>query len=212
MIKSREDLRFYLEADKFALNRSQTRPTIVDWVWRYQILLRRVEFHEQLRRSPWRWIVVNLLKYRKSRLGAFLGFDIPSNTFGPGLRINHFGNLIVNGGAKIDMWCDVHQGVNIGTNNSPDGTPLVPEIGRNVWIGPGAKIFGGIQVGSGVVIGANAVVNSDIPAHSTCLGIPAKVVKHHGTESMDIAASPRRMDEFFRLHPEWAHRKPSLGS
>ena len=32
-----------------------------------------------------------------------------------GLRINHFGNIVVNPEAKIGDWCDIHQGTNIGT-------------------------------------------------------------------------------------------------
>lgn len=49
-----------------------------------------------------------------------LGFVIPPNVFGGGLRINHFGNIVVNSEAKIGEWCDIHQGVNIGTDFEGD--------------------------------------------------------------------------------------------
>jgi hypothetical protein len=39
-----------------------------------------------------------------------LGFDIPENICGAGLRINHFGNLAISKQAQIGMWCDIHQG------------------------------------------------------------------------------------------------------
>lgn len=42
-----------------------------------------------------------------------------------------------------------------------------PVIGDNVFIGPGAKIFGGIRVGNNVKIGANCVVFQDVPDNST---------------------------------------------
>ena len=35
----------------------------------------------------------------------------------------------------------------------------VPILGNNIYIGPGAKIFGKIQIVDGCKIGANAVVN-----------------------------------------------------
>ncbi len=72
-----------------------------------------------------------------------LGFDIPIGVFGPGLRINHTGLLIVNKHAKIGAFCDIHQGVNIGQNHHEKD---VPTIGDHVWIGPGAKLFGDIYI------------------------------------------------------------------
>ena len=41
------------------------------------------------------------LKYRIHRLGVRLGFDIPINAVGPGLRIDHFGFVAINGNAKV---------------------------------------------------------------------------------------------------------------
>jgi len=93
------------------------------------------------------------------RLGYKLGLSIPPNVFGPGLRINHHGLIVVNPDAKVGAFCDIHQGVNIGTNFD-EGS--VPEIGSNVWIGPGAKIFGKIKIADGIVIGANSVVNKSL--------------------------------------------------
>lgn len=51
-------------------------------------------------------------------------------------------------------------------------------IGRDVWIGSGAKILCGVTIGDGAVIGANAVVNKDIPAYAVAAGVPAKVVRY----------------------------------
>ncbi|GAA3319001.1 hypothetical protein GCM10020331_024100 [Ectobacillus funiculus] len=52
----------------------------------------------------------------------------------------------------------------------------VPKIGNNVYIGPGAKIFGGITIGNNVSIGANSVVTKDVPDNVTVVGIPAKII------------------------------------
>lgn len=203
MIKNIEDLHFYLTADKFALNRKSNTPKIHDEIWKFQILLRKTEYYKNIKPTLLSKILLPLYQLRKHRLGIRLGFDIPVNVFGAGLRINHFGNIIVSSSAKIGMWCDIHQGVNIGTNNSKDGTVLVPTIGSNVWIGPGAKLFGNIVICDEVQIAANAVVNKNVSKNKTVAGIPARVISNTGTEDVDVAASKYRMLKFIELYPQY---------
>lgn len=51
----------------------------------------------------------------------------------------------------------------------------VPVLGDNVYIGPGAKIFGKIQIADGCKVGANAVVNkSFLVKKSILVGVPAQ--------------------------------------
>jgi len=50
-------------------------------------------------------------------------------------------------------------------------------IGRDVWIGRGACILPGVEIGDGAVIGANSVVTRSIPAGSIAAGVPAKVIR-----------------------------------
>ncbi len=50
-------------------------------------------------------------------------------------------------------------------------------LGRNVWLGTGAKVLDGVTLGANVVVGANAVVNRDLPAGAIAVGVPAKIVK-----------------------------------
>lgn len=55
---------------------------------------------------------------------------------------------------------------------------IPPHIGNNLWIGPGAKLFGKIDIADNCQIGANAVVNKTFDIHgSAIVGCPAKVVK-----------------------------------
>jgi serine O-acetyltransferase len=167
--------------------------------------LRKVEYFKNSKPSLFAKILLPLYQLKKHRLGIRLGFDIPTNVFGPGLRINHFGNVVVSHLASVGMWCDIHQGVNIGSNNSATGEDLVPKIGDNVWIGPGSKIFGDITIGNEVQIAANAVVNKDISANRTVGGIPAKIISQTGTESIGVAASKSRTIKFIQLHPQYKH-------
>ena len=107
------------------------------------------------------------------RLSYLLGFTVHENCFGPGLCIPHYGCIIVNKRAMIGENCTIHCCVNIGEEK---GGVLV--IGDNVYIGPGAKIFGGIIIGNNVTIGANAVVNKSFPDNCVIAGVPAKIIRY----------------------------------
>ena len=50
-------------------------------------------------------------------------------------------------------------------------------IGRNAWLGAGAKILDGVTLGANVVIGAGAVVNESMPDAVIAAGVPAKIIR-----------------------------------
>ena len=68
----------------------------------------------------------------------------------------------------------------------------VPMIGNNVYIGPGAKLFGPITIGDNVTIGANAVVNRDIPSNCVVAGVPAKIIKENAPSTVRKGANKAR--------------------
>ena len=92
--------------------------------------------------------------------------------FGPGLIIVHPVGVVVNSAVRGGKRVAIESGVVIG-----DAKGRSPVIGDDVFVGSGAKILGGVHIGSGARIGANAVVLHDVPAHTTAVGIPAKVVR-----------------------------------
>jgi acetyltransferase-like isoleucine patch superfamily enzyme len=51
------------------------------------------------------------------------------------------------------------------------------DIGSNVWIGYGACILRGVQVGDNAVIGTNSVVTRDVPANAVVGGVPARIIR-----------------------------------
>lgn len=117
-----------------------------------------------------RWLIA---KCRYRRLSVRLGYSIPINVFGPGLSLPHRGNIIINPDTKIGANCRIHVGVNIGAHKDK-----APVIGDNVYIGPGAILFGDIEIADNISIGANATVNkSFVDRNVTIAGTPAKVVK-----------------------------------
>lgn len=183
MIRSKNDLTEYLIADAKAHG-------VDSWTWwhaaknpplYFQRLMRRVEYYENCRQGDWigrKWLFV--LKIYFTVISILLGFTIPPNTFGPGLVINHWGTIVVSSLARIGKNCRLNACVNIGIK---DGA--APLIGDNAYIGPGAKLFGGIELGDDVVIGANAVVNASFPGCVTLGGIPARIIKsgNHGGDA-----------------------------
>ncbi|MDX6698228.1 MAG: serine O-acetyltransferase [Solirubrobacteraceae bacterium] len=147
----------------------------------FQRLLRRVEYLENCRRDPIGRVQARIAAWRFKRRSVVLGFTIPRGAFGPGLSLAHYGSVVVNGHARVGRNCRIHSDVNIGVAGGG-----APTIGDNVYIGPGAKIFGPITIGDDAVIGANAVVDEDVPAGVTVGGIPAKVISERGSRELLI--------------------------
>lgn len=117
-------------------------------------------------------------------LGIICGYEIPLNCIDKGLSIAHKGTIIINGGAHIGENCRLHVGVNIGT--APGCKSVAPKIGSNVYIAPGVKMYGNIEIASGCVIGANAVVTKSFLEENICIaGVPAKKISDLGREEIE---------------------------
>lgn len=150
---------------------------------RFQLRLRKIEYLYNVRYEQ-RWCRLRLfwLEFMNHRLGVRLGFTIPKNVFGPGLCIVHHGTIVVSPKAEVGENCRIHPCTSIGDYNG------APHIGNNIYIGPGAKIFGNIQIGNNVAVGANAVVNSNVPDDVTVGGIPARILSKKSSIERDLFA------------------------
>jgi len=51
------------------------------------------------------------------------------------------------------------------------------KICKNSWIGGGAIILPGVEIGEGSIIGAGSIVTKNIPPYSIAIGSPARVIK-----------------------------------
>lgn len=102
------------------------------------------------------------------------GISLPKSArIGPGLRIWHFGNIVVHTEAIIGANCTLRQGVTIG-NRHEDGP--VPSVGDNVDFGAYAQVLGDVRIGNGCRIGAMSVVLDDVADGATAVGNPARIV------------------------------------
>jgi serine O-acetyltransferase len=96
--------------------------------------------------------------YLYHRVRTKWGIEIPRDTdIGKGFYIGHFGGITISGDAKIGENVYISQQVTIGVSGHGNNRG-VPTIGDNVYIAPGAKIFGKISIGNNVKIGANAML------------------------------------------------------
>lgn len=90
----------------------------------------------------------------------------------------------------LDIGDDVMIGPNVSIITS--GHPVEPSerralvvakpiaIERNVWIGAGAIIIGGVRVGENSVVAAGSVVTRDVPPNTLVGGNPARVIRSIG--------------------------------
>ena len=183
MINSKHDFLEYLKCDSEALGCKEKKFPIGGTryrIWKYQVLLRKLEYYTNCKKEFYLKPYKLYLKWKFRRLSIRYGYEIPINTFGKGLSIAHIGTIVVNGATKIGDNCRIHTCVNIGTKAGYSNK--APNIGNNVYIGPGAKIFGDITIGDSVVIGANSVVNkSFIENDISIAGIPAQKISNKGS-------------------------------
>jgi serine O-acetyltransferase len=150
--------------------------------FRYTFWLRLSRYFKY--KSKWFYPLFLLCWLITRRYMFKFGIQIPYATvIGPGFYIGHFCTIVISSTTVIGKNCNISQGVTIGlrTRGEKRGSPT---IGDNVFIGPGAKIFGNIRIGNNVAIGANAVVTKDVEDHQVVAGVPAKVISQEGTEGV----------------------------
>lgn len=181
MIKNKTDYKEYLKRDRIALEIDNASITnriknlfFPNPIWCFQRLMRKLEYYVNCKNKGIYKLYILYLRYRYRLISVKLNFSIPINIFGPGLSIVHYGTIIINFTTRIGANCRMHACVNIGASGGEIQGPI---LGDNVYIAPGAKIFGNIRIPNNTAIGANAVVNKSFKEENTIIvGIPAKVI------------------------------------
>ena len=153
-----------------------------------------------------------------SQAGRFLtGIEIhPGAVIGKGFFIDHGMGVVVGETAIIGDNVTLFQGVTLGGTGKETGKRH-PTLGNNIVVGSGAKVLGNIRIGDHSYIGANAVVLREVPAHSTVVGVPGRVVKHKGKKvalemSFDHTGMPDPLlEKVARLQKELESLRKSKG-
>jgi serine O-acetyltransferase len=104
------------------------------------------------------------------------GIEIhPGAKIGKGLFIDHGMGVVIGETAEVGDNVTIYHGVTLGGTGKDKGKRH-PTVGNNVVIGSGAKILGPIFIGDNSKVGANSVVLNDVPAYSTAVGSPARIL------------------------------------
>lgn len=188
MIRTKDELHFYLEKDREALKRPAIkmfsgsfkdivkRILFPDLILRFERALRYTEYYSVnyggINRYLYWWY-----NYKYQHLSLKLGYSIPLNVFGPGLSIAHYGTIVVNSSVRVGKNCRLHACVSIGARKGK-----APQIGDNCYIGPGVIMYGDIKIADNIRIGANSVVNHSFEKESVVIaGSPAKIIREDAT-------------------------------
>jgi serine O-acetyltransferase len=187
MIKTKADLKYYLEQTKIAYGiqkRSFLKGLILRWLfpdnnYEFMVNLRKLEFWLSQRGGG-----ATFMRYyrhwRHAQLRAKTGVELNPFCAEEGLHVSH-GKIVVSSCAKIGKRCKILSDVTIGGHGRYDigGAPI---LGDRVFVASGARIIGNVHIADGVVIGANAVVIKDIvEPNTTWAGIPARKVSDSGS-------------------------------
>lgn len=103
----------------------------------------------------------------------------PAAKIGEEVFIDHGTGVVIGETAEVGNRVLMYQGVTLGGTGKQRGKRH-PTVGNSVTLGAGAKVLGAITVGDNSVIGAGSVVLKSVPANSTAVGVPARVVVQDG--------------------------------
>lgn len=181
MITTKKELKEYLYAEKDIYLPKKRK---LEWIvtsdnkyalYKYVKYLRYTEYYYNTRKKFLHKPMYVYYRRRKCVLGRKLGVEMWENTFSKGLRIEHAGNIVVNGHSRIGENCILHGSNCIGNSGVSSASP---RLGNNIRVGVGAKIIGDVNIADNVVIAAGAVVVKSCDIEGAVLaGVPAKVIK-----------------------------------
>jgi serine O-acetyltransferase len=140
----------------------------------YALVLFRLHKTINNQRPIWLWwpLRLALTIIRKLFVITTLIDIHPNAEIGPGLIIPHGGPIRVHAETRIGSDCALHHMSTIGAG--PNGAGAI--IGDHVFIGCHSSIIGRVTIGDGAMIAANSLVISNVPAGTTAIGVPAKIL------------------------------------
>lgn len=171
----------YIKSDNLSYSPFLSKERLLDWILRteqfyvrkYIMTLRKEEYYTFIKPNK---VIKYFYRRRRNIIGAQLGFFIHPGNFKKGLKIYHYGSIIIHPDARIGTNCTIHGNCCIGSKGGQSDD--APVIGDNVDIGQGAQILGNITVANNVIIGAGAVVTKSILEENVIVvGIPAEILK-----------------------------------
>nr|ACF85661.1 unknown [Zea mays] len=137
----------------------------------------------------------------QSRVADVFAVDIhPAAVVGKGILLDHATGVVIGETAVVGDNVSILHHVTLGGTGKAVGDRH-PKIGDGVLIGAGATILGNVKIGAGAKIGAGSVVLIDVPARSTAVGNPARLIggkKAEGANEEDMPGESMDHTSFIR--------------
>ncbi|XP_026399636.1 serine acetyltransferase 1, chloroplastic-like [Papaver somniferum] len=112
----------------------------------------------------------------QNRVSEIFGVDIhPAAKIGHGILLDHATGVVVGETSVIGNNVSILHNVTLGGTGNVCGDRH-PKIGDGVLIGACTSILGNVKIGEGAKIGAGSVVLKDVPARTTAVGNPARLL------------------------------------
>ncbi|MDW2309526.1 serine acetyltransferase [Vibrio sp. 1075] len=86
----------------------------------------------------------------------------------PSVCFPHPSGIVIGSQAKVESGSRIYQQVTIGSNFNSDNS--MARVKKNTYIGSGAKLIGGIEIGENCRIGANAIVTKSVADYCSIVG------------------------------------------
>ncbi|KAK2967264.1 hypothetical protein RJ640_004830, partial [Escallonia rubra] len=125
----------------------------------------------------------------QNRVSEVFAVDIhPGAIIGRGILLDHATGLVIGETAVIGDNVSILHNVTLGGTGKASGDRH-PKIGDGVLIGAGTCVLGNVRIGDGAKIGAGSVVLKEVPARTTAVGNPARLIggKENPTSVVTIA-------------------------
>ncbi|MGB4107011.1 MAG: serine O-acetyltransferase [Alphaproteobacteria bacterium] len=150
----------------------------------FEVVLAYNGFHavvlHRLNHAIWNMNLRAIARFLANISRILTGIEIhPEAKIGKNLFIDHGTGVVIGQTAVIKDNVTIYHGVTLGGVQRRDTSPSArrhPTIENGAMIGAGAQVLGDVTIGEGAKVGANSVVTSDVPAHKTALGIPARII------------------------------------
>lgn len=116
---------------------------------------------------------------------SFCGYDCDVYHADIGKFVSIANDVVIGGGAHPLSWActspvfyEGRDSINQKFSRFSRSDVKRTSIGSDVWIGRGAILLSGVQVGHGSIVGAGSVVTKNIPPYEIWAGNPAKFVRN----------------------------------
>nr|XP_027062674.1 serine acetyltransferase 1, chloroplastic-like [Coffea arabica] len=112
----------------------------------------------------------------QNRVSEVFAVDIhPGAEIGRGILLDHATGVVIGETAVIGNNVSILHNVTLGGTGKASGDRH-PKLGDGVLIGAGTCVLGNVRIGDGAKIGAGSVVLKEVPARTTAVGNPARLV------------------------------------